>query len=149
MGIDSIASSTSRWLGVLARNTFVRYLITGGSLFLIDLAVFLFLAKVAGLPIALAQLLSRATGAAVGFFGHRYFTFRASLDAAPRDARKQGVAYIAVTVANFFISPLVLLAILSLVGQELVLGKFLAEIVLVLMTYAAMSIVFRKKEQAE
>ncbi|MDS4022451.1 MAG: GtrA family protein [Candidatus Competibacter sp.] len=126
--------------------TFSRYLVTGGLLFLIDLAVFLALVRLGGFEPALAQPIGRATGAIAGFFGHRYITFFQNRDNPRHDIVVQGSGYLAVSVAMLLITPFVLLFFLYISGGDLVAAKVLTEIFAVIAVYLSLRFVFAAKE---
>ena len=122
-----------------------RYLVTGATLFVIDLCTFLLLVKIGGVPPAPAQLVSRATGALTGFFAHRHFTFRDSLRDPRYEVASQGSGYLIVATVMFLISPFVLSFFLTLTQGRLVVAKLITEPILVIMTFVCLRYVFRKR----
>lgn len=123
---------------------FGRYVLTGGVLFLLDLAVFLALVQLVGWEPALAQPVGRATGAVAGFFGHRYVTFFTIAITPSRHCGARG-GYLVVGAAMLAITPFILLLFLRVNGGELVSAKVLTEIVAVILVYLCLRIVFAAK----
>jgi putative flippase GtrA len=124
---------------------FGRYVLTGGVLFLLDLAVFLALVQLVGWEPALAQPVGRATGAVAGFFGHRYVTFFHNRNNPRHGIAAQGGGYLVVGAAMLAITPFILLLFLRVNGGELVSAKVLTEIVAVILVYLCLRIVFAAK----
>jgi putative flippase GtrA len=124
--------------------TFGRYLITGGLLFLIDSAVFFALVQLAETQPFAAQAISRLTGAIVGFFGHRHFTFFEARSTGA-GAAAQGVAYTAIGVFMLFLTPIVLHLFLQLVNGSVLAAKVFTELFAVLFGYLALKCVFAAK----
>lgn len=122
-----------------------RYLIVGGGLFVLDLLVFLGMTTFIGSGPALAQMAARATGAGIGFLGHRYYSFRQPDGQATGSVAKQGGGYFLVSIATFLLSPIIVVGMLRFCDGRAVLAKVLAEIVLVILTYSALKFVFHKK----
>ncbi len=119
----------------------VRYLMTGGALFAIDLAVFLTLKHLdASTP--LAQVVSRTVGAAVGFVGHKAFSFR-NRDRETRAIAVQGGGYLACTILNIIISPFIVTGVELLLPYNLTFVKIVAEVVMVTETYFVLRWVFK------
>ncbi len=125
----------------------VRYLAVGLGLFAVDCAVF-FSLKFAGLPIAVAQLVSRSVGAGVGFFGHKYFSFR-NTDNESVDLAAQGSGYLGVTVLNILLSPVVVVGLDKLLPVPLLVVKVIAEAFMVIETFLLLNLVFRNKPLQE
>jgi len=120
-----------------------RYLVSGASLFALDLLVVLTLVQLLGIPVPAAQLAGRASGAVTGFFVHRYFTFRTSLYNPRHRTLGQTGGYLSVGLFTLAISPLVLLGFLYLSQGHLVVAKLLTELLLVMISYVSLRFVFR------
>lgn len=126
--------------------TFLRYLAVGGTLFVIDFALFLVLVRGAGVDLRAAQAISRSAGAAVGFFGHRYLSFRASGDRAAFHWVGQGVGYaVAAAILNVVVSPFVVWAMFVVLADRLVLAKLASDAVMALVSYVLLRAVFRTR----
>lgn len=125
---------------------FRRYLLAGAALFLLDLAVFLALTRFGSSSISMAQWISRATGAAVGFAVHKRFSF-ADKHAWPRRPRGQAWAYGALTIAGIVLSPLVLGQVAALTGYRMVPTKIIAEAVMIGFNFVVMRRIFRQREK--
>ncbi len=119
-----------------------RYILVGGLLFLVDLGIVYFLVRM-GMNAGWAQLFGRGTGAALGFFMHRFFTFREKGVTWSLSLGAQSAGYLLVTAMTFLSSPFILLACLHLTEGELIYAKLIAEAVMVCMTYIALNMVFR------
>ncbi|CAN7443295.1 GtrA family protein [Caballeronia sp. LjRoot31] len=125
---------------------FLRYVAVGGGTFLVDLCCFLLLVKQAGISPEVAQACSRTVGAAVGFFGHKYFSF-AQPEAAGSKGRSssvQVVGYICIMVAGIVLSPFVIWFMLRIVQPHLVLAKILTEGVMVCINFVLMKALFSR-----
>lgn len=145
LGIQGI-SNRMIWLLELS---FFRYLLTGAGLFLIDLTIFMICVLILGLDIRLGQIISRTVGAIVGFFGHKYFSFRSNREHSPSLLAFQGSAYTLITIFNILLSPIVLYMIVETTYGKLVLAKVITEIIIVSNTYILLRILFvtnRKKD---
>ena len=124
-----------------------RYLLVGGTLFAIDLFVWLFCVHILSWDMHLAQVLARTVGALAGFIGHKYISFRAS---GTDSLAIEGSGYLMVTVVNILISPIVLGAMVWLVPTDVLFGvvaKVLAEVVLVIWTYFLLRWIFTSRVQ--
>lgn len=82
-----------------------RFLVSGGSLFLLDFTVFVVCRKVLGIEVVWAELIARSVGAATGFLLHKFFTFARPKGASAMSAQVQGVGYFATTAFNLLFSP--------------------------------------------
>jgi len=128
----------------LLRLTIFRYLLVGGTLFLIDLTIVYALAA-AGMHPGWAQLIGRGTGALLGFLGHRLITFRDTESLWGFSLGAQGFGYLLVAITTLVVSPFVLLACLKLTLGQLVLAKIITEVILVSGMYIMLRIVFLKR----
>ncbi len=136
MGLQEIWRRLSEW-------SMFRYLVTGGVLFLIDLAVFLGLKEIET-PTPVAQAISRTCGALIGFAGHKLYSFR-NRDWKGGRLAAQGTGYTVLTVVNIFFSPAVVTGFEWLLPGRLVLVKVLAEVVMVSETYLVLRWLFRAR----
>ena len=129
--------------------SFFRYLLTGVGLFFIDLTVFMICMLILGLDVRLGQIISRTVGATVGFFGHKYFSFRSNRDHSLSLLAFQGSAYTLITVLNILLSPIIVYMAVKATHGELISAKVITEIILVSETYILLRILFvtnRKKD---
>ena len=125
---------------------FIRYLLVGGTLFLIDLSVFLVLVQFCELDIRIAQGVSRTTGAIVGFFAHKYITFEATSNNSVISVKNQGLIYTLATISiNILFSPFIVWSIVQLLPGRLVLSKIISEILLVLLIYLILRTIFKTR----
>lgn len=127
------------------RRTGPRYLLVGLSLFVLDLSIFLVLVHLAGLPLAVAQVIARTIGAITGFVLHRSWTFdgegdhRLSLGA-------QGGGYLTLTLLNISLSPFVVLAAAAVLPDSMVLVKVAAEGFLAVESFLITRLLFTRSE---
>ncbi len=125
---------------------FLRYVAVGGGTFLVDLCCFLLLVKQAGISPEVAQACSRTVGAAVGFFGHKYFSFAQQENAGSqgRSSTIQVVGYVCIMVAGIVLSPFVIWFMLRIVEPHLVVAKVLTEVVMVCINFVLMKALFSR-----
>ncbi len=123
---------------------FLRYVTVGGGIFLVDLCCFLLLVKQVRISPEIAQACSRTVGAAVGFFGHKYFSFvqPEATGSNGRSSTIQLVGYVCITVAGIVVSPFVIWFMLRIVQPHLVFAKILTEAVMVFINFALMKALF-------
>ena len=140
---DMIEESFARSWRKLIDGSAIRYLMVGGTLFLVDLATFLCLKKI-GTTTLIAQAISRTVGATLGFLGHKVISFR-SRDYKTQLVAAQGAGYTISTVLNILISPILVAGLEYAVPGRLILVKVLAEIVMVIETYFVLRWIFRKR----
>ncbi len=109
----------------------VRYLAVGVLLFAIDFLVTKTLLELAHQRLEVAQWAGRLTGAGVGYWLHRAYTFanRGQLVGATR------TRYVLVAVGLWLISPLLLSMAMSFTPTSLFWGKVLTEGALVCASY--------------
>jgi putative flippase GtrA len=144
--VEGRTSAVQRLWARVSRHQVVRYLLFGCTLFVLDLAVFLGLTFLS-VPIPAAQVISRTTGAAAGFVGHKVFTFRDRDGSTPTIA-VQSAGYVACTLINIVLSPIVVTAFAYQLPYNLLIVKILAEIVMVSETYLVLKWVFKKRTKA-
>lgn len=134
----------------LTQHSMVRYLLTGGGLFCIDLACFYICFEMLNFSIEVSQVISRSIGAFVGFFGHKFYSFKNSN--APTDGipniSDQGFGYLMVTVFNILFSPLVVSYCMHVIQDNILLSKIVAEVFLVLETYILLRFIFTPRRSS-
>ncbi len=133
------APTPERWI----EGSLFRYLASGGVLFIVDYLVYIVLAKLLGLDVRIAQGASRTSGAVVGFFLHKLYSFRAGEAGQSLSTASQGAAYTLVTLANLVASPFLVHLAVGALGGMILVGKVLVDVVLVAETYVLLRIVFR------
>lgn len=109
---------------------FGRFLVVGGGLFGLDFAVFVGLVAYAGQSVAAAQAVSVTVRTILGFFAHKWFTFRGDTSDDPATTAQQGAAYVVQGLLNAPVSVAVVLACVWLLDGWAAGGKVLAEGVL-------------------
>jgi putative flippase GtrA len=126
------------WLrGSAEVSRFVRFLVVGGGLFLLDLVLFLALASGLSMAVPVAATISVTVRVLVGFLAHKKVTFQQGLgDGALRTGR-QGVAYGVMAVVNIPITAFVVTACVWALGDWNLGGKVLAEAIMVFEVYLA------------
>jgi putative flippase GtrA len=113
----------------------LRYLVVGLLAWAVDLAVFLALIDILGVPAS--QLAARLTGAAVAFFGHKLLVFREPGMRAATLA-SQGARYAALWVLAYAVSTLALIGLIEHAAMAAVPAKVLVEAGIVVMNYVIM-----------
>jgi putative flippase GtrA len=129
------------------RASFVRYVITGSTVFVIDFLVWFGCVSVFAWDVRLSQLLSRTVGSFIGFFGHKYFSFGHRGNQRTEQIVTEGGLYSLVLILNILISPFVVYFFIWLTKDlpgSLILGKVLADILLVIETYIMHRFVFHR-----
>jgi putative flippase GtrA len=147
-----VESSTLRiqiWKNLTAgrghRASFLRYLIIGGAIFVLDFMVWITCVRIFGWDVRPSQVLSRSVGALAGFFGHKYFSFGTQDQEQVASLVTQGSGYTLVTIINIIISPLVVYEAIKLLQGlpgALIAGKLLAEVIMVVWTYILLRFLF-------
>lgn len=136
----------------LARRVFaveaLRYLTVGTSLFFLGAAVLYVLSRGLGVDLRVAEGVSRATGAAVGFFAHRYLTFRQARGQDARPATTQGLSYVVVTVSGLVISPWVLWGLYRVLSPHLLVAKILCDGIMLMQTFVLLRLIFAPRFKA-
>lgn len=127
------------------RHSSVRYVLAGGFLFVLDFAVYFMLARILGIEPGVAQFVSRGTGALVGFFLHRDFSFRTDGAARGISTVSQGAGYTLVTIGNLLGSPFLVHWSVAALGGKIALGKLAVDVFLVVESYVVLRILFRAR----
>lgn len=123
----------------------VRYVVVGGAGFAVNLAAFMALARLGGLDVRLAELISRSLGGVVTFVGHRQWTFAAGAGGHHHGLSGQGFRYVVLNLVNLGVAPWVVWGCVQLLGGLLLPAKFLAEAIMVVETYLLTSLIFRAR----
>lgn len=136
----------------LFEHRIIRYLFTGGVLFLIDLAVFKTLRHLLGMQTLYAQWISRTVGASIGFIAQKVFVFQ-NKDNRAISLSFQGLAYLTLTVVNIFLSGWLLFGIEQLSLKILktapdLLIKVPNEVIMVMWTYLVTSQIFKQRKDS-
>jgi putative flippase GtrA len=129
----------------LLRHSSARYVLAGGFLFVIDFVVYFALARILGVEPGVAQFVSRGTGATVGFFVHRDFSFRTDGAARSASIASQGSGYTLVTIANLMGSPFLVHWSVSILDGRVALGKLVVDAFLIVESYVALRFLFRSR----
>jgi len=127
-----------RWRQLLQRpelRRIGRFLLVGGGLFALDLAIFLSLTTFAKVSVWWAQTVSVSVRTVVGFVAHKWFTFRGDTPDDASSTATQGVAYTVQGVLNVPISAAVVTACVWAAGGSELLGKVLAEGIMAVEVY--------------
>lgn len=120
-------------LGEIGR--LLRFGLVGGGLFVLDLGIFLGLVEGLAASVALAQFISVTIRSIVGFFAHKWFTFRGDTADDAKTTAGQTVAYILQGVLNIPLSTVVVVACVWLFGGWELAGKLLGEVLMILEVY--------------
>lgn len=118
----------------------VRYILVGGTAFLLNLGIFLLLVDLLAMDIRIAEVISRGLGGVVTFFGHRHITFTGEHRL---PVAMQGLGYLMLNLINLAISPWVVYGCVSLLGG-LVASKIVAEAIMTAESYLLTGLLFRE-----
>ena len=129
----------------ILENEVSRFVLSGGSLFVLDLATFLLCRKVLGIDVAWAEFLARFTGASTGFVVHKFFTFANAKGSSAMSTKTQGVGYTATTVFNLMLSPFLVSFLVWMLDPYELMGKALGSALLACETFLVFRFVFREK----
>ncbi len=121
---------------------FGKYLISGGVLFLLDLATVMALVEFVSMSAPAAQPFGRTVGAVSGYFVHKWFTFGTGRRAHAPMSRSETVGYLMIFGFTLIVSPGILYLALELTTGYLVAAKVLTEVVLVITNFIAMRALF-------
>lgn len=127
------------------RYSSIRYLLAGGFLFVLDFVVYFVLARILGIEPGIAQFVSRGTGAFVGFFVHRDFSFHKEGTTHGISTASQGAGYTLVTIANLLGSPFLVHWSVAALGGKIALGKLAVDVFLVMESYLVLRILFHSR----
>lgn len=121
---------------------FSKYLLSGGLLFLLDLATVMALVELFSMSAPAAQPFGRTVGAVSGYFLHKWFTFGIGGRARAPMSRSETVGYLMIFGFTLIVSPGILYLALELASGHLVAAKVLTEVVLVITNFLAMRALF-------
>ncbi len=143
-----LSRNNSRIFVSALNSTFLRFVLTGGLLFLVDFSVVLALVLQLNLHPALAQFIGRSCGSVLGYFLHQWFTFPISEvnTERPLSAGWRRTGYIALTVVAITISPAVLMAFLTIFNGWLALAKVFTDGAMIVLTFFAMKTLFQSSK---
>ncbi|MDG1478288.1 MAG: GtrA family protein [Myxococcota bacterium] len=116
-----------------------RYILVGGTAFLLNLGLFLLLVDLLALDVRIAEVISRGLGGVVTFFGHKHITFTGEQRL---PVAMQGLGYLMLNLVNLAISPWVVYGSVALLGN-LVVSKIAAEVIMTLESYLLTGLLFR------
>jgi putative flippase GtrA len=113
-----------------------RYLCVMGLGWLVDLAAFALFAQWLSIP--LSQIIARLSGAAVGFAGHKWFSFSNGKTSSGRTARQSAV-FALVWLFSYLLTTGGILFLVQKLGFEKLTAKILIEILVVPINYVMLS----------
>jgi putative flippase GtrA len=122
----------------------VRFLLSGGTLFVIDVTTFLICRKVLGIDVFWSEFIARTTGASVGFLLHKFFTFANPKGSTTMGAKKQGAGYLATASCNLAFSPFLVSWLVTWLHPYELMGKVLGSILLAFVTFIIYQFIFRE-----
>ena len=128
-------------------NEVLRFLLSGGSLFVLDFTIFSVCHFYIGLEIWLAELIGRGTGATTGFFLHKLFTFANPKGKSAVSTQKQGIGYTATALFNLAFSPFLVSWLAWLMYPYVALAKALGTILLAFETFIIFRFLFRASKE--
>jgi len=126
-----------------------RFLLSGGTLFVIDLAAFIICRKVFGIDVFWSEFIARVTGAATGFVLHKFFTFANPKGESAVGARKQGAGYVATVSFNLVFGPFLVSWLVVLLHPYELMAKILGSVLLAFETFIIYRFIFRESKPHE
>jgi len=130
----------------LLSSTIFRFLLSGSTLFVIDVTTFVICRKVFGIEVFWSELIARTTGASVGFLLHKFFTFANPEGASAMGARKQGAGYLVTVSFNLAFSPFLVSWLVGLLHPYELMGKVLGSVLLAFETFIIYRFIFRESK---
>lgn len=128
---------------------FIRYLINGGFLFVIDFFIFYFFNKIIGIPIYFSQMISRGSSATVGFFTHKYFVFK-NKDSSLFKFSLQGLLFTGLLFFNVFFSSVVISILYYKIKiKNTIILKIITEVIILIESYIFLNLIFFKFKKGE
>ena len=124
----------------------LRFLMSGGTLFVLDFTIFSVCHFYFGLEVWLSELIGRGTGATTGFFLHKLFTFANPKGQSAVSTQKQGVGYTATALFNLAFSPFLVSWLAWLMDPYVALAKALGTILLAFETFVIFRFLFRASQ---
>lgn len=120
----------------------LRYLLSGGVAWLVDLGVFTLCLASGG--IAIAQFAARTAGAIVAFIGHKFFVFRAR-EYRPRILARQSLYFAMLWLFSYVSSTLALIGLIDVLRWNVVVSKIVVEVGVITVNYTVMkSYIFQR-----
>ena len=129
-GLQAVSERLFKSQNIIAQA--MRYCLSGGLIYLIDLLVFLLLHYVLFLEPYSANIVAKLTGAVSGFFLHRTFTFSV---ASGKPGRAQMVRYAGLWLVNVTAANAFLYGALSALAMPVFWGKIISDILVILMSF--------------
>ena len=123
-----------------------RFLLSGGTLFALDFAVFVFCRKVLGIDVAISELCARTVGAVTGFVLHKFFTFANGGNERAMSGSAQGAGYFATTGFNILFSPFLVWWLVGLLHPYELVAKVIGSGLLACETFLVFRFLFRSAE---
>jgi putative flippase GtrA len=130
-------------------NEVFRFLLSGGSLFVLDITAFIICRKVFGIEVFWAELMARTVGASTGFLVHKFFTFAREAESSAMSTRSQGFGYAVTTLFNLALSPFLVAGLVYLLAPYEVFAKALGSILLAMETFLVFRFIFRDSGGAD
>lgn len=124
----------------------LRYLLGGGTAFLVDVGTLYLFKGVIGWPLLISVALAFMCGFSVSFTAQKFWTFG---DHSYDTIHKQAGAYFTLTVASFFISLVMMHVLVTIIGVWYILAKILLSILLAILGFFAYKYVIFKKQDNE
>jgi len=129
---------------------FVRYLFTGGTLFIIDFICFYILNKIIHIDIRISQMISRTVGATVGFLLQKVFVFE-NYEKKVSKLSFQGFFYVLLVIFNIFFSGFLIFFLekIPVLNINVFVLKVFNEIIMVTETYIFLNLIFWRKKDVQ
>jgi len=125
-------------------NEVFRFLLSGGSLFVLDFTVFYICHFHLEMAVWGSELTGRSVGATTGFLVHKLFTFANPKGASALSAKKQGAGYFSTVLFNLAFSPILVSALAWLLYPYVAMAKAIGSILLAIETFVVFRFLFRE-----
>lgn len=125
-------------------NAFVRFLVTGGVVFIIDFLSFFLIFNIQNDLYILAVVVGRCSGLVSGIFLHRKFTFPGKFQ---KSLKVQGLQYLLLAFINVIISVCVVYISHEIFSVNEIISRLIADVIIVIISFVGGKVfVFRHIE---
>ena len=121
----------------------LRFLFSGGVLFILDFTAFVIFRKVFGIEVVYSEFLARLFGASMGFLLHKFFTFANPRGSSAMSTRVQGAGYFIIMGVNLVLSPFLVSWLVFMMHPYELLAKGLGSALIACETFIVFRFLFR------